>query len=154
MKKRLIGRALFGVPMGITIGCLFSIVGSSIWGNGYYNPCVPGFTEMVGSEISAVILQTVLCGVIGAGFAMATVIWEMERWSIAKQSGVYFVVLAAVILPIAYITQWMDHSLAGFLSYFGTFVIIYLIVWLAEYQFWKFKIKQINQKMRNHNGSL
>lgn len=154
MKKRLIGRALFGVPLGITIGYVISIITSVIWANGYYSPCVPGFTEMVGSEIGAVILQTVLCGIIGAGFAMATVIWEMERWSIAKQSGTYFVVVAAVMLPIAYLAQWMKHSLTGFLSYLGVFIVIYLIVWLAEYWFWRIKIKQMNQKVRNQSSSL
>ena len=77
---------------------------------------------MMGNQLNAVILQTILCAILGVGFAMASVIWEIDSWSLAKQSGVYFLVISVVMLPIAYFANWMKHSIAGVLSYVGIFV--------------------------------
>lgn len=147
MKKKIIFRGLLGVPLGITLGYVITIIISAIGAQGYYSPCVPGFVETVGSEIGAVIIQAVLCGVLGAGFSMASIIWEIENWGIAKQSGIYFAVISAVMLPIAYIANWMEHSVLGLLSYFGIFILIFIIVWLIQYLTWKTKIKKINSNL-------
>ena len=103
----------------------------------------------MGSALNAVILQTVLCGIMGAGFAAASVIWELDSWSLAKQSGVYFLTASLLMLPIAYAANWMEHSLAGFLSYAGIFAAIFVTVWLTQYFSWKQKIKKMNAMVRN-----
>ena len=36
---------------------------------------------------------------------MASVIWEIDSWSLAKQSGIYFSIACVTMLPIAYITN-------------------------------------------------
>lgn len=82
-------RGLLGFPLGIAIGYVITIIISLIWAHGYYSPVIPDLIDYVGSEIYAVILQTFLCGVMGSGFAMASMIWEHEEWSIAKQTGLY-----------------------------------------------------------------
>ncbi|MBN1776333.1 MAG: DUF3021 domain-containing protein [Clostridiales bacterium] len=71
----------------------------------------------------------------------------MESWSIAKQTGLYFAVLSLTLLPIAYLTEWMEHSVTGFLIYFGIFVAIFVIIWVAQYFFWKNKISRFNSKI-------
>lgn len=148
MKKRMLLRGLMGFPLGIALGDLITISSSAIVATGYYYPCVPAFVEIVGSEIGAVMLQTVLCGILGAGFAMASIIWEIESWSIVKQSAIYFTIAAFIMLPIAYITNWMEHSALGFLLYFGIFAAIFVVIWLLQYCIWKIKIQRINAKMR------
>jgi hypothetical protein len=98
----------------------------------------------MGNELNAVIFQTVLCGIMGSGFAMASVIWELDSWSLAKQSGIYFLIACIIMFPIAYIANWMKHSVTGVLSYVGIFVVIFVIVWIAQYLSWKRKIKRMN----------
>ena len=90
MKKKIIIRSLFGFPMGIAIGYFITILLSLALANGYYSPCAPELISAMGNEINAVILQTVLCGILGTGFAASSVIWEIESWSIVKQIGIYF----------------------------------------------------------------
>ena len=48
------------------------------------------------------------------------------------------------MIPIAYIANWMKHSVTGVLSYVGIFVMIFVIVWIAQYLSWKRKIKRMN----------
>lgn len=79
MKKKIIMRSLLGFPLGIAMGYLITILISLCWANGYYSPCAPELISVMGNEINAVILQTVLCGILGTGFAASSVIWEMEH---------------------------------------------------------------------------
>lgn len=147
MKKQIIFRGLIGFPIGIAIGYIITIVISLIWGNGYYSPCVPSLAQSLGSELSAVALQAMLCGILGSGFAVSSIIWEIDYWSIAKQTFIYFIIISFLMLPTAYLTHWMEHSLSGFLIYFGIFAIIFTLIWLIQYLIMKSSISRINRKI-------
>lgn len=142
-------RGLFGLPAGIAFGFIITIIISACIGKGIYYPVKPSLIEVAGSELNAVILQTVLCGIMGAGFAMASVIWKLDSWSLAKQSGIYFLIACVITLPVAYIANWMEHSVVGFLSYAGVFTAIFIAVWFIQYLAWKQKIKKINARVKN-----
>ena len=144
MKKKIIMRGLLGLPMGIAIGFVITLIISACIGNGSFYPVTPELIDTMGNELNAVILQTVLCAVMGVGFAAASVIWELDSWSLAKQSGIYFAIISVIMLPIAYVTNWMKHTALGVLSYVAIFVAIFVIVWLSQYLLWKWKIKKMN----------
>ncbi|MDE7178828.1 MAG: DUF3021 domain-containing protein [Lachnospiraceae bacterium] len=149
MKKKIILRSLSGIPLGLAIGYLITIIISLIWANGYYAPCVPELAAIMGSEINAVLLQALLCGILGMGFGGCSVIWEIEDWGIVKQTGIYFLIVSVIMMPIAYVSYWMEHSLSGILSYFGTFVLIFVIVWMIQYGRAKHNVKKMNEKMED-----
>ena len=117
------------------------------WANGYYSPCVPDLITAMGNEINAVIIQTVLCGLLGSGFSVSSVIWEIEDWSIVKQTGIYFLIISVIMLPIAYFMYWMEHSVTGFLSYFGIFILIFAVIWIVQFIIGKKNIKRMNEKL-------
>jgi hypothetical protein len=144
MKKKIIMRGLFGLPTGIAIGFVITLIISACIGNGSFYPVTPELIDTMGNELNAVILQTVLCAIMGVGFAAASVIWELDSWSLAKQSGVYFMIISVVMLPIAYVTNWMKHTILGVLSYVAIFAAIFVVVWLSQYLLWKRKIKKMN----------
>lgn len=148
MKKKLIYRGLGGFPLGIAIGFVITIMISVCIGDGDFYPVTPELLETMGNELNAIILQTVLCGIMGTGFAMASVIWEIDSWSLVKQTGIYFSVACIVMLPIAYVANWMKHSVSGVITYVGIFVVIFLIVWLIQYFTWKSKIKKMNNSIQ------
>ena len=144
MKKQIIKRGLLGFPVGIAIGFVITLIISACIGDGFYYSVTPELIGSMGNELNAVILQTVLCGIMGSGFAMASVIWELDSWSLAKQSGIYFLIACIIMLPIAYIANWMKHSIAGVLSYVCIFIVIFVVVWITQYLSWKRKIKRMN----------
>lgn len=148
MKKKLIGRGLLGFPLGIAMGYLITILISLSNANGEYFAVMPELERTVGSEINAVALQAALCGLLGAGFAMASVIWELDSWSLARQSAVYFAVISAVMLPIAYIANWMEHSLKGFIVYFGIFAAVFVVIWLVRYLVWRRRVRMMNGRIQ------
>lgn len=147
MSKKIILRSLLGFPIGISIGYLITIFTSLIYADGYYSPCVPALISMTGNEIYAVILQAFLCGVLGTGFSASSVIWEIEHWGIVKQTAIYFLITSIVMMPIAYCLFWMEHSLAGFLMYFGIFVLIFVLVWIIQFMIGKHIVRQMNENL-------
>ena len=149
MKKKGFLRGLLGFPLGIAIGHMISILGSLFWGNGAYEPCTPSLIASAGNEIHAVILQTLLCGVVGASFAASSVVWEFENWSIAKQTGCYFFINAVFMLPTAYFLNWMEHSLMGFFAYLGIFILCFAVIWLIQYFSWRHTLKKMNAKLHS-----
>ena len=144
MKNQIIKRGLVGFPVGIAIGFVITLIISACIRDGSYYPVTPELIGSMGNELNAVILQTVLCGIMGSGFAMASVIWELDSWSLAKQSGIYFLIACIIMFPIAYIANWMKHSIAGVLSYVCIFIVIFVVVWITQYLSWKRKIKRMN----------
>lgn len=103
---------------------------------------MPELAAMMGNEINAVLLQALLCGILGLEFGACSVIWEIENWGIVKQTGIYFFIISVVMLPIAYVSYWMDHSLKGILSYFGIFVFIFAAVWIVQYMTARYNVKK------------
>lgn len=147
MQKKIIVRGLLGFPIGIAIGYFITILISLGWADGDYLPCAPEFVLVMGNEINAVILQAILCGILGVGFAAGSIIWEMDNWSIVKQTGIYFSIIAAIMLPIAYFACWMKHSAVGFLTYWGIFVLIFAIIWLTQFVIGKRNVRKMNEKL-------
>lgn len=142
--KKAILRGLIGFPIGVTIGYAISIFTSLGFGKGNYTPVVPEMAEQFGSEIAAVIIQFVLCGIMGVVFAAMSVIWESERLNLAAQSGINFILSVCTMIPIAYVCYWMEHSLSGVLSYLGIFAGIYASIWVAMFFVYRARIKAIN----------
>lgn len=145
MKKKIITRSAIGFPLGIATGYLITIVISLIRAKGYYSPCVPQLSDLMGNEINAVVFQALLCGILGAGFGGASAIWEIENWSIVKQTGIYFAVISVIMMPIAYFTYWMKHSVTGFLSYFGIFALIFVVIWIVQFIIGKHNVSRMNK---------
>ncbi len=153
MKKKVVLRSILGFPIGIAVGYLISIFISLGWGDGSYSPCVPELSAAMGSEINAVVIQTLLCGLVGAGFAASSVIWEIENWGIVKQTGIYFLIISVIMLPIAYFAYWMEHSIVGFLSYFGIFVFIFAFMWIVQFAIGKHNVRRMNENLHHVKGS-
>lgn len=152
MKKKLIQRGFLGVLLGIAIGYVITVIVSICIGDGLFYPVNLKLVNMMGNELNAILLQTALSGIIGTGFAMASVIWEIDSWSLAKQSGIYFAIACMVMLPISYFANWMPHSTGGILSYVGIFVAIFLFTWLVQYSVLKRKVKKMNEGIKDSNN--
>lgn len=147
--KKVFVRGLVGFPIGVTIGYTITIVISLIFADGYYSPVVPSMIDMCGSEINAVLLQFILCGVMGFICAAGSVVWENDKLSLLAQSAINFVTMTCTIIPIAYVCHWMEHSLIGVLQYVGIFAGIYVMIWITQYIGYKTGINDINKKIES-----
>ncbi|HUM84531.1 MAG TPA: DUF3021 domain-containing protein [Lachnospiraceae bacterium] len=152
MRKKILLRCLIGAPIGLAISTLITIIISLTVGDGNYYPVVPELVSDCGNEMNAVLLQALLSLLYGAAWAGASVIWEMENWSILLQTVTHLVICSLATFPIAYFMRWMKHTASGILLYFGIFFAIYLIIWLSQYSSMKKRVEEINRKIHENNS--
>ena len=55
------------------------------------------------------------------------------------------------MMTVAYICEWMEHSVKGVLSYFAIFVAIFVVVWIVQYLIWKIRIYKIKEGFQKNN---
>lgn len=151
MKKKILIRCLLGAPIGLAISTIITIIISITVGDGTFYPVVPELITECGNEINAVVLQAICALLYGAAWAGASTIWEREDWSILRQTTTHLIICSLTTFPIAYFMRWMPHNLVGTLTYFGVFIIIYLIIWLFQYNSIRKRIKELNQTIKEKN---
>ena len=140
-------RALIGMPLGLAWSTAITIFISLCEGDGKYYAVVPALIEDCGSEINAVLIQAVCSLLYGAAFGAASVIYE-TNWSLTRMTATHLAVIALAVLPTAWLMQWMPHTAGGALRYFGTFLLLYAVIWIASYSRTKKQISDINRKMK------
>lgn len=148
MKKKIITKFLFGIPLGITISIIISIAISLVVGNGNYLPTNPLLDKALGSGLKAFIQQTILSGLLGGVCFGTSVIWDMENISLLTKSASYFSIIVITNLVVGYLNYWTNHSLKGILIYFILFAIIFVIIWIIMYFIKKNEIDKINEKLK------
>lgn len=152
MKKKILVRSLIGAPIGLTISILVTIIISLCTGHGDYYPAPHELIDLCGSAMKAVLLQTVCSFIYGAAFGGASVIWEMEKWSILKQTLIHLGVISVSSFPIAFFMYWIPHHIYGALVYFAIFIAIYAIIWVSKYFSIKAKVKKINDELLSNKS--
>lgn len=148
MKKKIIkelkNRCFIGMLSGLLICQTIGILISLIKNDGNYYHVAPELIAVCKTETYAVIVQTLCAFVYGAVWAGSTVVWQIDKWSFLKQNIIHFLITSIVTFPIAYLTGWMNHTPFGILSYFGSFAIVYVVIWLTNYFEMKKKVAQLN----------
>lgn len=150
-KRKIILRSMLGAPLGLAISYFNALAISIVVGNGIFYPVVPALIQDCGSELNAVLLQAACSCLYGAVWGGASVIWEIERWSLLRMTLTHLIVCSLATFPIAYITYWMSHHIGGILKYFAIFFTIYLGIWLLLFFKTKRQIRQINDKMQKQS---
>lgn len=151
MKKKVVIRCLIGAPIGLAFSTMITIAISFVNGDGSFYAVVPELVADCGTEINAVLLQAVCSLLYGAVWAGVSVIWEMDHWSILRQTVTHLTACSLSTFPIAYFMRWMNHSVLGVFSYFGIFFAIYFVIWMSQYCTIRRRVRQINSKVWNNN---
>lgn len=147
MKKQIIQRSLFGAPIGLLVTTVMAICISYGIGDGVFHPVTPVLAEWCGNELNAVFWQTAVCLLYGAVFGGASVIWDLEDWSLLRQTVTHLLIVSLTTLPVALFLGWMHPSVMGILSYFVIFFAIYAGIWLAAWFSIRNRLKQINRSL-------
>ncbi len=148
MKKKLIIRCLFGAPIGLTISYIITIIVSLCINKGVYYPAAHELIKVCGGELNAVIVQMICSLIYGAVFAGSSVIWELDNWSLLKQTAVHCSIVSLTTFPIAYLMHWFPHNIIGVIVYFAILLFIYAGIWFSQYNAMKKKLRSMNDKLK------
>ena len=148
MKKKILIRSLLGAPIGVTVSLIITIIFSLSMGHGEYFPAPHELIDWCGNEVTAVIVQIICSLFVGAVCGGSSVFWEIEKWSLLKQTAVHFAVLAVPFFGVGYVMNWLPHHLYGALGYIGGFIAVYVIMWCSIYFSIRSKIKKMNKQLQ------
>lgn len=149
MKRKLLVRSILGAPIGVTISLTITIIFSICLGNGEFFPAPHELIDWCGgSETKAVIIQMICSLLVGAVCGGSSIIWDIEKWSLLKQTIIHFMVIVIPFFGVGYIMNWMPHYLYGALGYIGGFIVVYIIMWFSLYFSIKEKIKKMNKQLQ------
>ncbi len=148
MRSKVIKRFLLGILVGISIGNIMSIIYSVIYANGYYGVVTPELVVKMGNEINAVIINTILWGIIGAIYCSFSVVWEIEKWSMLKKIIIVFSAYIITIMSIGLILDWFTFALIDMAIFIIVFTSIFLLIWIISYKITKKETDMMNEKIK------
>lgn len=78
--------------------------------------------------------STFVVGVIVAATSGASVIYQVDRWTLLRQSAAHFLIMVCTVLPALFLSGWfmLDHPLA-YLAVIGIFLVTGLVIWLVMF---------------------
>ena len=150
MLKKILSRSLISAPASVLIHQLVALCISLANGDGRYLPVTPAFAARFDNEITSVIVQMLLIGLIGAVFAGCSVIFEIERWSFLKQGLAHLLATSAVLIPIS-LYCWTPENIYGALALIISWLATYSATWLAQYLVYRHEIRKLNAKIHSVN---
>ena len=147
MKRKLVSTCALGAALGIALSTLITVGISLCVGDGQFYAVTPALVEDCGGELNAVCLQTLLSMLYGAAWAGAALIWRQDSWSLTRQTVTHLLVCSAATFPIAWLCRWMPHDAAGVAAYFGIFLGVYALIWLAQYLGIRRRVRAMNREI-------
>ena len=147
IKKAVAKRAILGFIYGVFIGQTILIMESLFMRDGNFYAVSNSLLQLAGTKIGAVIIQYFLTGLIGTTFAATTVIFEMDSWSLLRQSILHFIITSIVMYAAGFLCGWFPHTLVSTLIWFGVFIVVYVIFWISFTIYYKNKVKKINEAL-------
>lgn len=147
LKKEAVKRAIMGFIYGVFIGQTILILESLMARDGNFYSVSKYLLDLAGTKIAAVIIQYFLTGIIGTTFAATTVIFEMDNWSLLRQTILHFIITSIVMYIAGFLCGWFPHKLSSTLIWFGIFIVIYVIFWISFSSYYKNKVKKMNEAL-------
>ena len=151
MLVKTLKRAGLGFFIGVFVGNVISAL--SGWPDAFVTEKL---LAMTGGLAPAVLVQTLLSGVLGAVSFAGVSLYDIESWPLLHIALVHYVIIEAAYYPIAFALGWMHaamEALIWLLISAVAYLIIYLIMWLI----YRRQVKELNtlneqRKKREHQG--
>lgn len=151
MIKNALIRGINSFMYAIATNVVLALILMAIVNKPDFLPLVPDYAAHFESEIVALLLQFVLIGITSAAFGAGSVILEIERWSLLKQSVIYFILTTVIWVPVSIFCWSIDKYTTAFISVICSYTISYIITWLVQYNLCKKSVAKINQKINEMN---
>ncbi|MCR5503572.1 MAG: DUF3021 domain-containing protein [Lachnospiraceae bacterium] len=131
LKNRLLINSLIGIIAGMTVGIIIWMIGSG-------NP-----------EGRSFVLHIIMSGLHGLIPYGAATVYSIESWGLTKSTVVHATITLATILAIELPMKWFEWN-REFAIMMVIYVIIYTLIWIGNYLYWKHTIRKINDELKDY----
>ncbi|MBD5559197.1 MAG: DUF3021 domain-containing protein [Clostridia bacterium] len=141
-------RGLIGLPWGVVINIVITLAISAAAGTGSYYAVTPALASLTGSEVGAMALQTLLCALLGMIGGMLSVIWQIERWSLLRQTAVFFAACLGAMMIVELLCGWIEPSWTAIGRAVAIFSALFVIQWFVLFFWYRRGVSKLNEKLR------
>lgn len=89
-----------------------------------------------------------LSGIPGAVAMGSTIIYEIEKWSIARATATHFLVTFGCLYLVGFALEWFRFGEPVFWIFTGAMILAYVLIWLIQYMAYKRRIRKMNENLR------
>ena len=137
--KKGLKRAVYGITVGVFINqVIFAIIA--------LNKGLQGTVE-----VNMMFNQFIISSILGFGIGAVSIVFDIEHWSLLKQTIVHFIGYAFIYFPIAIYGEWMPKGNIARVKFGAFYVIIYIVAWFIWKAYLKRKTIEINKKLELRN---
>ncbi|MCR4590802.1 MAG: DUF3021 domain-containing protein [Lachnospiraceae bacterium] len=144
-----------GFALGVIMGTIITAVTATMSINdGTMYICAPEFTLLIGDELKAFAIQSVVSGLIGAVNFGGTVAYSIEEWSLVRATSTHFVLCMTSVFTGGFFLKWFSlDNLPEILITFLVMMAAYIMIWLIMYLRYKAEINEINRDLPEWKNS-
>ena len=121
--------ALAGFAAGVLIGIFFTLKGNS------------------GGLEASDIPHLLIGGLYGAAACAGSLVYDIEKWSIARATATHFLSTLGLYLLICFSLGWFTLSDSAFWITIGAMMIGYVLMWLFMYLGYRREIRKMNEEL-------
>ena len=133
LRDKFIMKALWGTVIGLIVGIImWMISGRSIGGA----ESVKFIAHLVGSA---------LLGLISMG---SSVVYDIESWGILRPTILHYVLCMTIFVTDSTLLGWFPET-GILLTAVLIMTVIYAMIWVGEYLYWKRTIASVNEQLKN-----
>lgn len=149
MKKTILSFLYIGFTLGFILGVsITAMIVTAVIGDGSLHLYTSKFTEEFKNPVTAFIIHSTACGILGMIMTCAAAIYEIEEWDLLKATIVHFLVIVSSFYGTAFFLRWFGpENTKAVCTSFIMFILIYTGIWLCQYLTYKAQIREINQRL-------
>ncbi|MBR0268009.1 MAG: DUF3021 domain-containing protein [Clostridia bacterium] len=89
----------------------------------------------------------VIGGIYGAVAMGSSVVYGIEKWSIARATATHFLLVFALYFLLVISMGWFSLSDPVFWIVVGAMVAVYILIWLLQYLSYRRQIREMNDEL-------
>ena len=97
--------------------------------------------------LQGAITHIVIGGIYGAVAMGSSVVYGIEKWSIARATATHFLLVFALYFLLVISMGWFRLSDPVFWIVVGTMVAVYILIWLLQYLSYRRQIREMNDEL-------
>ncbi|WP_285768401.1 DUF3021 domain-containing protein [Peribacillus sp. SI8-4] len=131
MMKTLLVRSFVGICFGALVMVLtcFGFIGF-------------GGVHELDSELF--VKNAIGCLLCGWFFSTATILFEIEKWSLIFQTILHFLTVTILYFLLSFFVGWIPFTFKGLMTGIAIFLPFYGVVWIIFYLYFRYQVKVLN----------
>ncbi len=150
MKRKSIIRIVVGFIIGAIMGNLITLFVNLGYGEGI-SIVPPHQVEAIG-YLLAIILQTILSGLLGFVCIGGLCFYDVESWSLLKATIAHSMSMLVGFIFVFTALKWVPFRIESWIVIAAIVLVTYALIWLIMYLMWKKEVEKMNEDLKAYKA--